>query len=264
MLANIKIRWLVQFKFSILCLSKCLFKGPGDSHAVALGSSEVSSVARGREVSVLMGLRALLAPSHLALVEGVACRDSVLVRRHRHPDLTFLEEGTAHCLLSLLSGGRGVDHLLRLKKELVDSVLALDGCPAAHAVDVVGVHRHLLGVDELVDHWLAVGLLGVGHEASVVRPLGVVTHRHLLSRGSVGELGLDLAATGLALRPTSNGHGVGVGHACDLSSRVFTGSSAGELLLLLLLLVLLLLLDIVVMSSIAVELRSAGASVLVE
>ena len=193
------------------------------SHAVgALGPHELASVARGREVRVLVRLRALLAPAHLALVQRVARRDRVLICRHGHADFSFFKQRTSHRLLGLLSAGRRVDHLLRLEQQFVDSVLALDGRATAHSMHIIGVHGHLLWIDELVDHGLAVCGLGVRDEAAMVRALRVVAHRHLLSRGSIGQLWLDLAAARFALRPSAHSYLVATCHASDLASWVFT------------------------------------------
>lgn len=120
------------------------------SHALSLRAHELPSVpARRTEVRVLVRLRALLAPAHLALVESVAGGDGVLVGRHRD-DLALLEHGAPHRLLRLLATRRRVDHLLRLQQQLVHRRAP------AHPVHVVRVYRHLLRVDELVDERLAI------------------------------------------------------------------------------------------------------------
>lgn len=129
------------------------------SHSGSLCAHELSGgVAWGPdpEVCVLVRLRSLLAAAHLSLVERVARSDSVLVGRHRH-DLALFEHRAPHRLLGLLAARRGVDHLLRLEKKLVDAGLAFDGRSTAHAMHVVRIDRHLLRIDELVDHRLAGG-----------------------------------------------------------------------------------------------------------
>lgn len=83
-------------------------------------------------------------------------------------------------MFCLLTGRWSIDHLLRLKKKLVDPVLALNRSSATHAMHVVSLHWHLLGIDELVDKWLGVGRLRMGHETTVVGALRVVSHDHLL------------------------------------------------------------------------------------
>ena len=171
----------------------------GDSLALSSSHKLAAVAARRGKVGVLLSLGTLFASTHLTLVKRVAGGDGILFRRHGHAYLAFLQEGTPHGLLGLFTGRWRVDHLLRLKQELVDSVLALNRCTTAHPMNVVRIHRHLLGIYELVDHGLAVGGLGVGDKASVVRSLRVVPDGHLLSRGSVGQFRLDLAATRLAL-----------------------------------------------------------------
>ena len=144
------------------------------SHAVraaALRTHEFASVARRRKVGVLVRLGALFAAAHLALVERVARRDRVLVGGHRHADFALLEQRTSHRLLGLLAARRRIYHLLRLEQQLVDSVLALNGCPTAHPMNIIRVHWHLLWIDELVDHGFASGGLGVRDKATVVRAL---------------------------------------------------------------------------------------------
>lgn len=138
------------------------------SHAVALGSHELSAVARSCEVGVLVSLGPFFASTHLALVKRVTRCNRVLVRRHGHAHLALFEQRTPHRLLCLLAARWRVDHLLRLEQQLVDSVLAFDGRPATHPVHVVRVHRHLLRVYELVHHWFAVGRLRVGHQTAMV------------------------------------------------------------------------------------------------
>ena len=103
-------------------------------------------------------------------------------------------------------------------------------------------------------------------KATVVRTLGVIPHRHLLSRGSCSQLWLDLTATGLALGASTHCNLVTTGHTRDLTPWVFTAWACPLqlLLLLFLLLLLLLLLDIVIVSCVAVELRASRASIFVE
>ena len=88
----------------------------------------------------------------------------------------------------------------------------------------------------------------------------------MLSRGSSGQLWLDLAAAGLALRAATHCNLVATGHPRDLPSWVFTARTRPLqlLLLLFLLLLLLLLLNIVVMARVTVELGASGAPVLIE
>ena len=135
---------------------------------------------RGGEVGVLMGLRSLFAASHLALVKGVAGSDGVLVGRHGDPDFAFFKKWTAHGLFRFLSRGWSIDHLLGLEQKLIDSVLALDRGSTTHPVHIVGVHGHLLWVDKLVYHWLAIRRLGLRYEATMIGALRVVAHSHLL------------------------------------------------------------------------------------
>ena len=143
----------------------------GDSLALSSSHKLAAVAARRGKVGVLLSLGALFASTHLTLVKRVAGGDGILFRRHGHAYLALFQEGTPHGLLGLFSGRWRVDHLLRLKQELVDSILALNRCTTAHPMDVVRIHRHLLGIYELVDHGLAVRGLGVGDEASVVRSL---------------------------------------------------------------------------------------------
>ena len=158
---------------------------------MALGAShKFAAVARSRKVGILVRLRALFTAAHLPLVEGVARSDGVLISGHSHAHFLLVEQWAPHCLLSLLAGRRCVDHLLRLKQELVDSACAVNRGPATHPVHVVRLDWHLLRVDELIDHGLARGWLT---KPAVIRPLRVVSHHHLLSRGSRSELRLDLA-----------------------------------------------------------------------
>ena len=171
----------------------------GDSLALSSSHKLAAVAARRGKVGVLLSLGTLFASTHLTLVKRVAGGDGILFRRHGHAYLALLQEGTSHRLLGLLAGRWCVYHLLRLKQELVDSVLALNGCTTAHPMDVVRIHRHLLGIYELVDHGLAVGGLGVGDETSMVRSLRVVPDGHLLRGGSVSQFRLYLAATRLAL-----------------------------------------------------------------
>ena len=194
----------------------------GDSLALSSSHKLAAVAARRGKVGVLLSLGTLFASTHLTLVKRVACGDGIFFRRHGHAYLALLQEGTSHRLLGLLAGRWCVDHLLRLKQELVDSVLALDGRATAHSMHIIGVHGHLLWIDELVDHGLAVCGLGVRDEAAMVRALRVVAHRHLLSRGSIGQLWLDLAAARFALRPSAHSYLVATCHASDLTSWVFT------------------------------------------
>lgn len=180
------------------------------SHAVALGSHKFATLRRRRKVGVLVRLATLFTPAHLALVEGVARSDGVFVGGHSDTGLALLEHRAAHRLLRLLPRRWCIDHLLRLKEELVHATLlvahALDGCSARHPVHIVGVHRHLLGVDELVHHRLGASLLGMAGQPTMVRTLGVVSQNHLLGRGSSCELRLNLTTTTFALRSTADSH----------------------------------------------------------
>jgi len=171
----------------------------GDSLALSSSHKLAAVAARCGKVGVLLSLGTLFASTHLPLVKRVAGGDGILLRRHGHAYLALLQEGTPHRLLSLFAGRWCVDHLLRLEQELVHSVLALDWCTTAHPMDVVRIHRHFLGVYELIDHGFAVGGLRVRDKASVVGSLRVIPDGHLLSRGSVGQFRLDLAAARLAL-----------------------------------------------------------------
>ncbi len=142
-----------------------------------------------------MRLRSLLASAHLSLIKSIVRGDGVLVSWHSDAHLALLEQWASHRLLGLLSRWWRVDHLLRFQEQLIDSILAFDGCPTAHAMDIVGLNGHFLGVDEFVDHGFAVGRRRVRHETAVVRTLGVVPHHHLLGRGSCRQFGLNLTTT---------------------------------------------------------------------
>ena len=124
--------------------------------ATTLRSHKFTSMARRCKVSVLVRLGSLFASAHLSLVERVARRDRVLIGRHGHAHLALLEQWTSHGLFGLLATRRGIYHLLRLEQQLVDSVLALNRCPTTHPMHIVRIHGHLLWIDELVDHRLAI------------------------------------------------------------------------------------------------------------
>jgi len=151
-------------------------------------------------------LRSLLAAAHLSLVERVACGNCVLVSRHCATCFALLEEGASHRLLSFLARGGRVDHLLRFEQKFVHAILAFSRSASTHPMYIVGVDGQLLRIDEFVDHRLAVSGRWVAHQASMVRSLRIVPHRHLLSRGSSCKFRLDLATPRLALRATSNRH----------------------------------------------------------
>ena len=126
------------------------------SHAVALGSHELSAVARSCEVGVLVSLGPFFASTHLALVKRVTRCNRVLVRRHGHAHLALLEQRTPHRLLCLLAAWRRVDHLLRLEQKFIDTLLPVDWGTTAHAMHVVRIHIwHLGRINELIDYLLA-------------------------------------------------------------------------------------------------------------
>ena len=94
---------------------------------------------------------------------------------------------------------------------------------------IVGIDGHLLRIDELVDEWLATGRLRVGHQATVVGAMRVVTHGHGLRGGSRCKLWLYLAATTFTLRATSNRDLVSTcRHLCNLTPWVLTRLHGGR------------------------------------
>ena len=140
-------------------LLACLIASFLSSHAMALGPHELATVARSCKVRVLVRLGSLFATSHLSLVKRVASGDGVFVSRHCNAHLAFFKEWTSHRLLSLLPARWRIDHLLRFKQKLINSVLALDWRTSAHPVHIVSIHGHLLRVDELVNHRFAISRL---------------------------------------------------------------------------------------------------------
>jgi len=179
------------------------------SDSAAVATERVLAALARIEVGLLLGGRTLLSAAHLALVEGVASSEGVLL----NGNLALLEEGAPHGLLGLLAGGGRVDHLLRLEQNVVHpAVLALDRSTSAHPVHVVRVHRHFIRVDELVASLLVgdgsdarTSVRGGRHrnELGSVGALGairVLTHSHLLgSCRVVRQLGLDLSSSRFAL-----------------------------------------------------------------
>lgn len=62
-----------------------------DSHSVALSAHEFSTVAASVEIRILVCLRSLLSSSHLALIEGVAGCNGILVSGHGDTHFALVE-----------------------------------------------------------------------------------------------------------------------------------------------------------------------------